>query len=191
MKINITPAIRNKIFAAMVAAGMSGPVAYVASNHTVSSEGMYSSPYMDPVGLKTYCVGHLVKKNEVVKDDYSEDECIKLFVKDFTQHAERLSTMVTVPYRSEWMKGAAIDFTFHMGEGNVRSSTFLKELNAKHYDQACDQLTRWVYGKQNGIMVKMPGLVIRATERYKFCMGEIPADYSPTLQRLGVKVDAK
>lgn len=183
MKVKITPSLRNKIFAALMAAGATGPVAYIGSHHTVDSEGMFTNVYLDPVGLKTVCVGHLITKDETVKKEYTIDECIAMYVADWIKHTKQVDKVVKVPYRSEWMQGAAIDFTFHMGIGNVQSSTFLKNLNAKRYDAACEQLTRWVYGKQGGVMVKMPGLVIRATERYKYCMGTIPADYKTVYEQ--------
>jgi lysozyme len=182
MKVKMTPAIRNRIFAALMAAGASGPVAYVASNHTVDSEGMYTQPYLDPVGLQTVCVGHLVTKNEVVKKQYTLEECIDMYVKDWIKHTKQVDRVVKVPYRSEWMHAASIDFTFHMGIGSVTSSTYIKLLNAGKYDEACEQLTRWVYGRVNGVMVKMPGLVIRATERYKYCMGTVPGDYKTVFE---------
>lgn len=141
--------------------------------------------YNDPVGLKTMCIGHLVKKNEVVKKEYTEDECIALFVKDWKEHEQQLDKIVKVPWRSSWMKGAATDFTFHMGISNVASSTFLRNLNARKYDLACEELTRWVYGKQGGVMVKMPGLVIRATKRYDLCMNGAPAEYKQDMIKWG------
>lgn len=183
MKVKITPTIRNRIFAALMAAGVSGPVAYVGSVHTVDSEGMYTTPYLDPVGLKTMCVGHLATKKDVVKKSYTVDECIDMFVKDFIAHKEQLDKMVKVPWRSEWMYGASIDFTFHQGQTSVRASTHIKDLNAMRYDKACEELTRWVFGRVNGVMTKMPGLVIRATKRYQYCMGEVPADYKTVYEQ--------
>lgn len=185
MKVKITPAIRNRIFAALMAAGVSGPVAYVGSHHTVDSEGMYNQVYLDPVGLKTVCVGHLMTKEDEHKSYYNINDCVDLFVKDWIKHKNQLDKMVKVPWRSEWMYGASIDFTFHMGQTSVRSSTYIKDINARRYDKACEELTRWVYGRVNGVMTKMPGLVIRATKRYEYCMGEVPADYKTVYEQWG------
>jgi len=177
MGINITDSLKKKIFIALIAAGVGGPSAYVATELTTPSEGFYTTPYSDPVGLKTWCVGHLGKKGEVVKKQYTEDECIKLFVQDWVVHERLLNGVVKVPYRSEWMKGALTDFTFNKGIGNVASSTLLVNLNNKKYDAACEQLSRWVFGKVNGVSKVLPGLVIRATKQYSYCMGNEPADY--------------
>ncbi len=135
--ITITPALRSKIFAALIGAGVAAPSAYVATNTTVVSEGFYTAPYADPAGLKTWCVGHLGKKGEIVQKTYTTDECIKLFVNDWKSHEKILDALVKVPYKSEWMKGAFTDFTFNKGGGNLSSSTLLKNLNSKNYDSAC------------------------------------------------------
>lgn len=178
-KVTVTPAIRNKIFAALVGAGVMGPSAYVASNLTVDSEGIVLVPHADPVGLQTICIGHLVKKGEVVKPRYTLDECIEIFVQDWKANEAMLEKVVKVDFQSPWMKGALTDFTLNKGIGNVSTSTLLRNLNKKEYDKACEQLTRWVYA---GGKI-WPGLVIRASKQYKYCMGEVPGDYVPTIQR--------
>lgn len=183
MKIQVTDAIKKKIFIALLTAGVSSPVAYVATTHTVDSEGFLTHLHNDPVGLPTVCIGHLAKKGEVVKQEYTIDECIAIYVKDWTEHEKALNKLVKVDYKSEWMKGALTDFTFNKGIGNVSSSTMLKDLNAKRYEKACTELTRWVYGKVNGVAVKLPGLVIRASKQYDYCMGKEPANYEQDIQR--------
>ena len=62
MKVPITNRLKGKIFAALLAAGVSAPSAYVATQLTVPSEGVVTHLHLDPVGLKTTCIGHLVKK---------------------------------------------------------------------------------------------------------------------------------
>lgn len=179
--LSLTPALRSRIFAALIGAGVAGPSAYVATNTTVTSEGFYTSPYADPAGLKTWCIGHLAKKGEVAKKVYTVDECISIFVEDWVEHERLLDSYVKVPYRSAWMKGALTDFTFNKGVGNLASSTLLKQLNAKNYDQACMELTKWVYATVGGKKVVLKGLQIRASMQYQYCMGNIPANYSPML----------
>lgn len=178
-KVKLSPAVKSRIFAALVSAGVVGPSAYVATELTVESEGIILAPHADPVGLQTICIGHLVKKGEKVKPLYTLDECIEIFVQDWKSHEAMLDKVVKVEYRSPWMKGALTDFTINKGIGNVASSTLLKSLNKREYDKACDQLSRWVFA---GGKV-WPGLVIRASKQYKYCMGEVPGDYVPTVQR--------
>lgn len=176
--VKLTSAVKGRIFAALIGAGVAGPSAYVATELTVPSESIVLVPHGDPVGLKTICAGHLVKKGEKVKDRYTEQECIDIFVKDWKLHQKMLAGVVKVPYRSPWMQGALEDFTFNKGIGNVASSTLLKKLNNKQYDAACEQLTEWIYAKG----VKLPGLVIRASKQYKYCMGDEPSDYKQNME---------
>ena len=187
--MKVTNSLKKKIFIALLAAGVGGQQAYVATDLTVNSEGFYTAPYNDPVGIKTWCVGHAGKKGEVVKKQYTEDECVALFVEDWVTHEYLLNSVVKVPYRSGWMQGALTDFTFNKGIGNVASSTLLKNLNNKNYDATCEQLSRWIYGKVNGVATKLPGLVIRASKQYQYCMGNEPADYKSMLQQIGNTYD--
>lgn len=178
MKLKITPTIRSKIFTALIAAGVAGPSAMVAVDLTVPSEGFMTTLHLDPVGKPTTCIGHLVVKGETPKQTYTEDECISLFVKDWVKHEQLLDSVVKVPYRSDWMKGAVTDFTFNKGIGNVKSSTMLKNLNNRNYDAACFELTKWIYATDSsGKKVVLRGLNIRAQAQYKYCMGIEVGDY--------------
>lgn len=178
LQTKLSPNIKGRLLAALLGAGVAGPSSYVAVELTAPSEGLYLSPYKDPVGLTTICLGHLVKKGEKVKELYTVEECAEIFSKDWKEHEILLGKVVKVPYRSPWMKAALTDFTFNKGAGNVSSSTLLRKLNSKDYDGACQELTRWVFATEpSGKKVKLKGLEIRATAQYKYCMGEIPADY--------------
>lgn len=179
----ITSSFKRRAAIAILALGVAAPSAYVAVELTAPAEGFSLYPYKDPSGYTTICVGHLVKKGEVVKEKYTEEECIEIFAKDWALHEKQLDRVVKVNHRSGWMKGALTDFTFNKGIGNVESSTLLKRLNEKKYDEACEQLSRWVYSKVNGVNKILPGLVIRASNQYSYCMGEIPADYKATLEQ--------
>jgi lysozyme len=181
MKVPITNSFKSKVFAALIAAGVAGPSAYVASQLTVPSEGVMTHLHLDPVGLKTTCIGHLVKKGETPKQNYTEDECIAQFVLDWKEAEQAVEKYTNVPFRSGWMKGALTDFTLNKGSGNYASSTLLKDLNNGNYDSACRRLTDWVYATENGKKVKLKGLEIRASKQYKYCMGTVPADYKPLM----------
>ena len=82
MKLQLTDALKRQIFVALIAAGVSSPVAYVATTHTVESEGFLTHLHKDPVGIDTACIGHMIKRGEVPKKEYTVDECIDMFVKD-------------------------------------------------------------------------------------------------------------
>lgn len=185
MKIPVSNAIKSRIFAALIAAGVAGPSAYVAVELTVPSEGFLTHLHDDPVGKPTACIGHLIQPGERAKKTYTEEECIEMFVSDWIKHEKLLDSTVKVPYRSDWMKGAITDFTFNKGIGNVKSSTMLKNLNNKNYDMACFELTKWVYATNpDGKKVVLRGLNIRAQAQYKYCMGYEQGDYKSKYQQM-------
>lgn len=127
--------------------GLSSSAAFVAYNLTLPSEGLVLAPYSDPVGLTTYCAGHLALKTDKVKSSYTEQECMDIFASDWKKHLTQLDSVVKVPYKSEWERQALNDFTFNNGITNVKSSTLLRPLNQGKHVEACEQLVRWVYAK--------------------------------------------
>jgi len=162
--------IQRKLITAFIAAGVAAGPAYVAYDLTLPSEGLVLSPYPDPVGYKTYCVGHLATKTDKVKSSYTEEECLQLFASDWVKHQKELDSVVKVPYASEWERSALTDFTFNNGIGNVQSSTLLKLLNQGKHKQACEQLVKWVFAKGK----KLGGLVKRRDKTMPYCLGELP-----------------
>lgn len=165
-------ALRKKLIVAFVAAGLPATAAYVGYDLTMPSEGLVLSPYSDPVGLKTACVGHLYTKKDVVKSKYTEEECMTIFARDYKKHRAELDSVVKVPYASEWEREALTDFTFNNGIGNVKSSTLLSLVNQGKHKQACEQLVRWVYAKGK----KLKGLVTRRDNTMPYCLGELSYD---------------
>lgn len=169
-------ALRSKLIAAFITAGLGAPAAFVAYDLTLPSEGYEPVPYIDPVGLKTYCVGHLALKSEKIKKQYTDEECMATFASDWKKHLSQLDSVVKVEYKSEWQRQALNDFTFNNGIGNVRSSTLLKFLNQGKHVEACQQLTRWVKGRVKGVMVTLKGLVTRRDKTMPYCLGELSWD---------------
>lgn len=161
--------IRKKLIIAFIAAGLSAPAAYVGYDLTLPSEGLVLSPYPDPVGLTTLCVGHLATKKDVLKKSYTEEECMTIFAQDYKKHQAELDSVVKVKYASEWEREALTDFTFNNGIGNVKSSTLLSLVNKGKHVEACDQLIRWVYAKGK----KLGGLVKRRDKTMPYCLGEL------------------
>lgn len=171
--------LKQKLIAAFIAAGLSAPAAFVAYDLTLPSEGYEPIPYIDPVGLKTYCVGHLALKGENIKKEYTDEECMIIFASDWKKHLNQLDSVVkggSSGFRSEWQRQALNDFTFNNGIGNVQSSTLLKLLNQGKHTEACRQLTRWVKGKVKGKMVTLKGLVTRRDKTMPYCLGELSWD---------------
>ncbi|MBS0895492.1 glycoside hydrolase family protein, partial [Tatumella sp. JGM130] len=65
-----------------------------------------------------------------------------------------VTRLVKVPM-NEMQEAALTSFVFNVGAGNFSRSSLLRELNAGHYTEACNSLTRWVYigrTKSTGLM---------------------------------------
>lgn len=161
--------LRKKLIVAFIAAGLSAPAAYVGYDLTLPSEGLVLAPYSDPVGLKTYCVGHLATKKDVLKKSYTEEECMTIFAQDFKKHQTETDKMVGGKYASEWQRGALTDMTFNNGAGLIAPSTMISLVKQGKHVEACDQLIRWVYAKGK----KLGGLVKRRDKTMPYCLGEL------------------
>lgn len=61
---------------------------------------------------------------------------------------------------------AWVSFTFNVGGGAFCRSTAAKLLNEYKYEEACNQMPRWV--KQNGVV--LPGLVARRERERELCL---------------------
>lgn len=166
---------KGKIYNKLLALGLTGSLALSGAYLTAPSEGVVLSSYKDPVGIVTSCYGHTGPELKMGMK-FTEDQCIEQLGKDLIKHDKQLMSVVKVPFLSPYMHGALSDFTFNVGIGNVKSSTLIKKLNNKDYDGACYELTKWVYAKQNGIKIKLKGLVIRRTNEYQWCMGNPPEE---------------
>jgi lysozyme len=166
--------LKQKLIVSFITAGLSAPAAFVAYDLTLPSEGLVYSPYPDPVGLTTYCVGHLALRGEKIKDKYSEEECLTLFTKDFKKHQLETDKMVGGKDRfaSEWQRVAVTDMTFNNGAGLIGPSTLIALIKQGKHVEACKQLSRWV--KAKGKTLK--GLVIRRKNTMPYCLSELSWD---------------
>lgn len=180
--------LRKKLIVAFIAAGLSAPAAYVGYDLTLPSEGLVLSPYLDPVGLNTYCVGHLATKADEVKSKYTEDECMTTFAQDYKKHQTETDKMVGGKYASEWQRAALTDMTFNNGPSLIEKSTMISLVKQGKHVEACGQLIRWVYAKGK----KLGGLVKRRDKTMPYCLGEISyekqKDYEQFLKEYELEV---
>lgn len=129
-------------------------------------EGVEYEPYYDPVGILTVCYGHTgpdVKKGV----RYSEEQCQRILKNDIERHAEALDCIKTP--LTEHQKVAFVSFAFNVGKTKFCNSTLVKKANKGDLKGACKELDRWVYGNQNGKMVKLPGLIKRRAQERQVC----------------------
>lgn len=174
----------------LVALGLSASAALSAGYLIVPWEGSVKNKkgehvaYIDAVGVPTACYGQTgrdlygktIRKGMI----YSEKECLIMLEKSVKHFESVVDRNVRVPYASPYQKSALISFTYNLGEGNLRSSTLLRQLNAGQHEAACEQLIRWVYAKKK----KLKGLVDRRSEEMLWCMGDVPYEVEITFSEI-------
>lgn len=117
---------------------------------------------------------------------FTEEECVDLFVKDYIEHYRAMKRLYTGSFASGWQEAAIADFVFHKGAGAFSTSTLLKKLKANQHEEACQELLRWVYGRnRQGQKVVIKGLQNRAEKEWQWCMGEVPHEIQKLELSLG------
>jgi GH24 family phage-related lysozyme (muramidase) len=113
-------------------------------------EGFRAELYDDPAGHCTIGYGHLVHRGKCdgsepaeFKKGITKKRALKLLQEDAASAAAAVEAKVTVPLNQQQFD-ALVSFVFNLGVGNFSSSTLLKVLNKKKYDEVPEQLDRWV-----------------------------------------------
>ena len=132
------------------------------------SEGFRSHTYLDVAGLPTIGYGHRLLPREKFPYGISELQATEILIEDARQAEQAVARLVKVPL-TQGQFDALTDFCFNLGAGRLASSTLLKELNARNYESARDQLLRWdeAAGKVN------TGLKARREAEYQLWGEEI------------------
>jgi lysozyme len=161
----------SNLYKKLLGVGLGSALAISGAFIVAPFEGKENKAYIDPVGIVTVCYGN-TGKEAVLGKTYTDDQCLDQMATDLKEHDKQLISVVKVPFKSDYQHAAMLSFVYNAGIGNFSSSTMLKKLNAKDYDGACQELTKWVYAKKQ----KLKGLVIRRSLEYKYCMGEVPVE---------------
>ena len=159
----------SNLYKKLLGVGLGSALAISGAFIVAPFEGKENKAYIDPVGIVTVCFGN-TGKEAVLGKSYTDDQCLDQMAEDLKQHDKQLMSVVKVPFKSDYQHAAMLSFVYNAGIGNFSSSTMLKKLNAKDYDGACQELTKWVYAKKK----MLRGLVIRRTVEYLYCMNEVP-----------------
>ena len=133
-------------------------------NFIKNQEGLRLNAYLCP--SRTWTIGWGHTGAEVVKGlVITKEQAESYFRNDITIHENNVSRLVKVPLTQNQFD-ALVSFEYNAGYGNFSSSTLLKLLNQKKYNEAAAQFTRWVYSKvkqPDGTYktVALPGLIKR------------------------------
>jgi len=129
-------------------------------------EALRLSPYKDIAGKWTIGYGHLIKPSEsyLLSGQITPQKADALLRADLKGAENAVNKWVTVPL-SKNQRDSLVSLVFNIGEGNFNSSTMLRLINQKKYNEAAAQFPRWIFagGKQSvGLMAR------RASEQNVF-----------------------
>ncbi|CAI8822229.1 lysozyme [Kosakonia quasisacchari] len=126
-------------------------------------EGCRLRPYQCSAGVWTSGIGHTA--GVIPTRDISEKEAASNLVADVLQVESRLAQCAPVTMPPQ-VYDAVVSFTFNVGSGAACRSTLVYFLNKKQWQQACDQLPRWVFIKG----VRNAGLENRRQRERTWCL---------------------
>ena len=128
-------------------------------------EGLRLTAYPDPAtGGEPWTIGYGTTTGVRPGMTISSARAEEMLQADLQRFESAVGRLVTVPLNQHQFD-ALVSFTYNLGEGNLRSSTLLKKLNAGDYAGAAAQFERWVTAAGE----PLPGLVKRrAAERAMF-----------------------
>jgi lysozyme len=124
-------------------------------------EGLYLRPYICPAGVPTIGYGATFYEDGT-RVALTDPPITRERAEALLQHQIRRQFLPAVARLcpgadSEPRVAALIDFAFNLGEGNLRSSTLRRRVNAGEWDDVPAQLMRW--NKAGGRVLR--GLTLR------------------------------
>lgn len=133
----------------------------VSDNFTallISFEREVLTGYLDPVGIPTIGIGHVILPGEPYKvgQAISREESRKLFKKDTGWAVDAVNRLVTRPINQNQFD-ALVSLVFNIGERAFSRSTVLRETNRGNFTAAAKAFALW--NKARGRVLK--GLVRR------------------------------
>lgn len=176
--------LRNRLVAIATTAALTGvsvsalDVAGVLGNYfegtgpTVQKNGQtYYRPYRDPVDIWTVCRG-VTGKGVTPGKLYTHDECGAM-ERERLLIAEDAAQRNISNYQAlnPWVQAALIDWFYNAGEKPATvQSTLVRKFRAGDIDGGCRELVKWVNGRVNGQLMKLPGLVARRDATQELCL---------------------
>ena len=113
-------------------------------------EGFYPSPYLCPAGVPT--IGYGTTRYEdgsqvcLTDPSISRERAEQLLAWELTGTCLPAVMRLCPGADTAERVAALIDFTYNLGQGNLRASTLRRRVNAGLWGQVPDELRRWVKG---------------------------------------------
>ena len=134
-------------------------------------EGVRLEPYLCPAGVPTIAVGATryadgtpVRLSDAPITRETAMELLTVDVERFVRAALKLSPILAAePARL----CAVADFCFNLGTGRYKASTLKRKVDAGEWQEAAEQLSKWVWGGGR----KLPGLVARRAAEAQLMIG--------------------
>lgn len=120
-------------------------------------EGFRSKPYLCPAGVATIGYGStgpdITLEHPPVTKAWAEER----MVQQATAYALAVLKISPVLARHPAALCAIADFAYNLGIARYKASTLRKKVDAEDWDEAEEQINKWVYGGGK----KLPGLALR------------------------------
>lgn len=127
-------------------------------------EGHSPTGYADPVGIPTVCWGH-TGPDVRVGMSVSLERCKELLEQDLQEAARSVEKCIHRPL-SAHQAAAFVSFTFNVGGAAFCRSTLVRLFNEGRAEEACNQMSRWVYAKG----IRLRGLERRRAAEVSLCL---------------------
>jgi lysozyme len=148
------------------------------------SEGIVPAPYIDPVGVWTFGIGHTAmsgapdpaKMERCMPDDVDAAirYAVSLFQKHIQKYEQEVARAVKVPLQQHEFDALV---SFHFNTGAIFKASATDALNRDDREDAARRLTLYNKGRVNGQLVQLEGLVRRREEeRRMFLFGDYPTE---------------
>ncbi|MNG05484.1 Lysozyme RrrD [compost metagenome] len=160
----------------LLAYGLGGALALGGTYLIIPQEGQVKKDgwhvtYIDAVGVETACYGQ-TGKDIKLGQKYSDEECLEMLSEELVEIDNKLNKVFKVKYQNDYQRAALVSFAYNVGVGNVQTSTLARLFNQGKYQQACNELSKWVYAKKK----KLKGLVTRREVERQWCLGNPPKE---------------
>ena len=147
-------------------------VAMVMGSYYESSYKHIGTPYVDKLGKGqplTVCNG-LTGREVIAGKWYSPAECFSLEKRRYMEYEVAAKRLFTgwVGF-TVFQQAVFLDFLHNKGQGNLQSSTLLRDANSGNVIKACRENVRWNRGTVDGVSTVLPGLKIRGDSNAELC----------------------